>query len=83
MDTPTLAKDPVCGLEFILNPRKGWDYLFEGTWYHFCGSECRHKFQGNPASFLRPKAIKPNTASTTSSRTPSRSFSDRLKSWFR
>jgi YHS domain-containing protein len=86
MDTPVMVKDPVCGMDFKLNPRKGWDYLFEGTWYHFCGSECRHKFQGNPAGFLRPKPsspiAKPKVATEPRNKSSS-SFSNRLKSWFR
>ena len=83
METPITVKDPVCGMDIVPNLRRGWDYLFEGIWYHFCGSECRHKFQTNPLSFLRPKSAGPIAASAPQRRPTSRSFLNRLKSWFR
>jgi YHS domain-containing protein len=84
MDTPTMVKDPVCGTDFILNPRKGWDYLFEEKWHHFCGSECRFKFQKDPASFLRPTPSPSTVAKvTTTPLNGTPSFSNRVKSWFK
>ncbi len=85
MDNVASVKDPVCGMDIVPNPRRGWDFLFEEVWYHFCGSECRYKFQADPSGFLKPKAAGRivRSAAAPQRKTTSRSFRNRLKSWFR
>ena len=46
------VKDPVCGMEVIPGRARGWDYLFHDKVYYFCGPECRHRCQLDPAAVL-------------------------------
>jgi YHS domain-containing protein len=86
MEMPSTVKDPVCGLDIVPNLKRGWDFLFEEVWYHFCGSECRYKFSADPAGFLKAKSAAPivhSPAAATHRRTTYRSVRNRLISWFR
>src|SRR5689334_19615428 len=47
------VKDPVCGKEVTEGHARGWDYLYEGTLYYFCGPNCRNRFQTDPKGSLQ------------------------------
>jgi YHS domain-containing protein len=50
--TTATVKDPVCGKEVVPGIARGWDYRFNENVYHFCGSECRNRFQQDPKQVL-------------------------------
>src|SRR4051794_17254863 len=51
---PTLAKDPVCGMN--VDPAKAKATAeHSGQKYYFCCTACAQKFQSNPEEYLRPK----------------------------
>ncbi len=52
MSIAATVKDPVCGMDVVPGIARSWDYLFETIVYHFCGSQCRSRFQANPKGFL-------------------------------
>jgi len=35
-----------------VDPQKGTRRFHNGTWFYFCGLECRSKFMASPDSFL-------------------------------
>ena len=35
-----------------VDPEQGTRGFHEGTWFYFCGLDCRSKFLASPASFL-------------------------------
>jgi len=50
-DTPTMAKDPVCGM--TVDPAKTPHHAhWEGRSFDFCGAGCRSKFVADPACYL-------------------------------
>src|SRR3954464_11964155 len=52
---PTLAKDPVCGMN--VDPAKAKATAeHSGQKYYFCCTACAQKFQSNPEEYLRPKS---------------------------
>jgi len=57
--TPKTVKDPVCGMDVVPGIARSWDYLYEGIVYHFCGSECRSRFQADPKKILRSEPGQP------------------------
>ena len=51
MDSTTIVKDPVCGMDIeIANAAGHTEHA--GQTYHFCGSRCKEKFDRNPAQYL-------------------------------
>ncbi len=56
MQTPAMAKDPVCGME--VNPEvataKGLTAEHEGTTYYFCGKGCQLDFMDDPRPYFEP-----------------------------
>lgn len=79
MTTNLSVRDPVCGLQFVHNPNRGWDFIFGDVWYYFCGSKCRYEFRADPEHFLRPSFIRKLASSATPEPpTPHRSFWKRL-----
>jgi len=56
----TLLKDPVCGME--VDPSMS-DHRSErhGHAYYFCSSHCQARFSADPASYLAPQAVAPDT----------------------
>ncbi len=63
MLSQTTVKDPVCGMDVIPSQARGWDYLFEGTVYHFCGPNCRAKFQAEPKKYTVAQSVVSKTSS--------------------
>ncbi len=51
----TTVKDPVCGMDVVPGRARSWDYLYQGTVYHFCGPDCRSRFQADPKGILGSK----------------------------
>jgi len=47
--TDGTAKDPVCGMTVQISAAKS--ALHEGLPYYFCSSNCRDKFEAQPASY--------------------------------
>ena len=35
-----------------VDPQQGTRSFHEGTWYYFCGLDCRTKFLASPATYL-------------------------------
>lgn len=35
-----------------VDPQQGTRSFHEGTWYYFCGLDCRTKFLASPAAYL-------------------------------
>src|SRR3954468_17560411 len=68
---PTLAKDPVCGMN--VDPAKAKATAeHSGQKYYFCCAGCAQKFQSNPEEYLRPKpALVTIGAPRTAKPTPS------------
>ena len=53
--SPTLARDPVCGMN--VNPSTAkHTHQHAGKNYYFCCAACVEKFKGNPASYLNKPA---------------------------
>ncbi len=38
-----------------VDPQKGTRRFHDGTWYYFCGLECRSKFMSSPEAYLQAK----------------------------
>ena len=38
-----------------VDPEKGTRRFHDGTWFYFCGLECRSKFMASPDSYLEAK----------------------------
>src|SRR3954469_3179584 len=51
---PTLAKDPVCGMNIDPAQAKA-TAEHAGQKYYFCCTGCAQKFQLNPEQYLKPK----------------------------
>jgi YHS domain-containing protein len=49
----TTVKDPVCGMDVRPGHARGWDYLYHEIVYHFCGPDCRYRFQLDPKAVLQ------------------------------
>ncbi len=49
--TPTLEKDPVCGMNVHPATAKH-TYIRAGKTYYFCSAHCVEKFKANPAAYL-------------------------------
>lgn len=47
----TKARDPVCGM--LVNLSASCSALHDGHTYFFCSTECRDRFQADPAQYLR------------------------------
>ncbi|MBN2490690.1 MAG: heavy metal translocating P-type ATPase [Planctomycetes bacterium] len=52
---PTLATDPVCGMQ-VDPARAGGRVEHGGRTYHFCCPSCAARFEANPRAYLRPAA---------------------------
>ena len=80
-----IVKDPVCGKDVIPGQARGWDYLHDSIVYHFCGPDCRSRFQRDPKSALAsgPGQLQPSPAAPTDGAQEVRRFSLRglLKKW--
>lgn len=50
MKTITTVKDPVCGMDVDPEHDRGQSQ-FKGQTYHFCGANCKEKFDSNPAQY--------------------------------
>jgi len=61
-----IVKDPVCGKEVVAGQARGWDYLHDTVVYHFCGPDCRSRFQRDPKGVLAagPGQSRPASAAT-------------------
>jgi Cu+-exporting ATPase len=56
LQTLTQVIDPVCGMKIAPEKAAG-NYDYKGETYYFCSKSCLAKFQTNPESFLKPKAV--------------------------
>jgi YHS domain-containing protein len=53
MNTPTIHKDPVCGMS--VDPSKAADkYEYKGVTYYFCSRGCKQAFERDPEKYLGP-----------------------------
>jgi Cu+-exporting ATPase len=53
-ETPTVFKDPVCGM--MVDPTSSAHHCdYEGATYYFCSAGCRAKFLTTPEKYLSPK----------------------------
>jgi YHS domain-containing protein len=79
------VKDPVCGRDVVPGTARGWDYIYQETVYHFCGSECRSRFDANPKGILAAGGGPPPTISPAASQPEKTSrnsaFREMLKKW--
>lgn len=51
-----MTRDPVCGM--ILDPATSmYETSYHGHQYHFCSKNCKNKFDGHPAGYLKHKGI--------------------------
>jgi Cu+-exporting ATPase len=50
---PTVAIDPVCGMEVEVATAR-YTAQHEGRTYYFCGRGCQLEFQDDPARYLDP-----------------------------
>jgi len=55
-------KDPVCGMEVDIESPAGKS-TYEGNDYYFCSTNCKTKFDADPASFVSPHAPKEESKS--------------------
>ena len=60
MKSATVVKDPVCGMEVETASTAGHTE-YAGQTYYFCGSNCKEKFDKNPAQYLDKQAGKPKS----------------------
>jgi Cu+-exporting ATPase len=60
MQSTTVVKDPVCGMDIEL-ATAARQTEHDGQTYHFCGSMCKEKFDHNPAQYLGKSAGKPKS----------------------
>jgi P-type Cu+ transporter len=51
MNTTTIVKDPVCGMDVEVATAAGRTE-HKGQSYYFCGSKCKEKFDANPEQYL-------------------------------
>ncbi len=77
----TTVKDPVCGMDVIPGRARGWDYLFNGIVYYFCGPGCRHRFQIDPKAVLKAGPGQPAAASLPSSGGEGKAWWSTLDGW--
>lgn len=49
-----MAKDPVCGMDVKPETAAGKSE-HQGQTFHFCSTECKRKFDQNPAAFSQGK----------------------------
>lgn len=47
-----IAKDPVCGMEIIVD-NTTLKTVHEGKTYYFCSGHCQEQFEKNPASYVK------------------------------
>jgi Cu+-exporting ATPase len=57
MSSTTVVKDPVCGMDVETASAAGHTE-HDGQTYYFCGSNCKEKFDHNPAQYLGKSAAK-------------------------
>ena len=57
MSSTTVVKDPVCGMDVETASAAGHTE-HAGQTYYFCGSNCKEKFDHNPAQYLGKSAEK-------------------------
>jgi Cu+-exporting ATPase len=60
MKSATVVKDPVCGMDIETASAAGHTE-HAGQTYYFCGSNCKEKFDKNPAQYLDKQAGKSKT----------------------
>jgi Cu+-exporting ATPase len=60
MQSTTVVKDPVCGMDIEL-ATAARQTEHDGQTYHFCSSMCKEKFDQNPAQYLGKSAGKPKS----------------------
>lgn len=53
--TPTLVKDPVCGMMIDPATAKGGSTQYKGETFYFCNPKCKTKFEAEPLKYLSPK----------------------------
>lgn len=57
---PTMAIDPVCGME-IEEAQAPATTEFEGRLYYFCSESCRDEFEASPQLYALDAGAAPNT----------------------
>ncbi len=60
MQSATVVKDPVCGMDVDTATAAGHTN-HEGQTHYFCGSMCKEKFDSNPAQYLGKSPEKPKS----------------------
>ena len=60
MQTSTTVKDPVCGMDIDTATAAG-QTEYKGQTYHFCGTNCKEKFDLNPQQYLGKSAESPKS----------------------
>jgi len=54
---PEKAVDPVCGMSIATQTAKST--VHAGHVFYFCSTECRTKFESDPASYAKARALSP------------------------
>jgi Cu+-exporting ATPase len=57
MQSTTVVKDPVCGMDIEL-ATAARQTEHDGQTYHFCSSMCKEKFDHNPAQYLEARLLR-------------------------
>jgi len=60
MNSTTVAKDPVCGMDVETATAAGRTE-YKGQTYYFCGPKCKEKFDPNPELYLGKSAGTPGS----------------------
>ncbi|MBX3019721.1 MAG: cadmium-translocating P-type ATPase [Bdellovibrionaceae bacterium] len=60
--SPSLVKDPVCGMMIDPKNAKGGSSTFEDETYFFCNPKCKTKFEAEPLKFLKKEDPAPVSA---------------------
>ena len=60
--SPSLVKDPVCGMMIDPKNAKGGSSTFEDETYFFCNPKCKTKFDTEPLKFLKKEDSAPVSA---------------------
>ena len=56
MNTNTIVRDPVCGMDVVVEEAAGKS-LYKGETYYFCSMNCKHRFDQAPAATLEPATV--------------------------
>ncbi|MEX0761550.1 MAG: YHS domain-containing protein [Dehalococcoidia bacterium] len=49
---PSVADDPVCGMEVETRHPPGGTAEHQGKTYYFCSASCREKFEADPSAYV-------------------------------